>query len=268
MHKAYCMSGAYIINNASDFDKKVILSLINSRFATYFLFLVSSSWGIEREQIMSNEFLFLPYLFEEKKVAKKLSSIIDEIISIKKADENNVSKTDISYLEKEIDQIIYNDVLKLTDDEQIIIQDTLDYSLDLFEKKEESNAVRPVLEINDYINRITKELNEWLNDVDLKVSATKYSIDKNCPLYMVKLSFGNKQKETQTSKEDIRKELKKIDQFLFDENSPGLYFRKKLNYYEGDDVYIIKPNQRRFWSQTAAMEDSKTLLIEIAKGNG
>ena len=51
MHKAYCMSGAYIINNASDFDKKVILSLINSRFATYFLFLVSSSWGIEREQI-------------------------------------------------------------------------------------------------------------------------------------------------------------------------------------------------------------------------
>ena len=61
MHKAYCMSGAYIINNASDFDKKVILSLINSRFATYFLFLVSSSWGIEREQIMSNEFLFLPY---------------------------------------------------------------------------------------------------------------------------------------------------------------------------------------------------------------
>ena len=268
MHKAYCMSGAYIINNASDFDKKVILSLINSRFATYFLFLVSSSWGIEREQIMSNEFLFLPYLFEEKKVAKKLSSIIDEIISIKKADENNVSKTDISYLEKEIDQIIYNDVLKLTDDEQIIIQDTLDYSLDLFEKKEESNAVRPVLEINDYINRITKELNEWLDDVDLKVSATKYSIDKNCPLYMVKLSFGNKQKETQTSKEDIRKELKKIDQFLFDENSPGLYFRKKLNYYEGDDVYIIKPNQKRFWSQTAAMEDSKTLLIEIAKGNG
>ena len=259
-HNAYCMSGAYIINNTSEVDKKAILSLINSRFATYFLFLVSSSWGIEREQIMSNEFLFLPYLFEEKSIAKKLSSKIDEIISIKKSDEVN---SDISHLEKQIDKIIYKNILKLTEDEQCIIQDTLDYGLDLFENKAKSDAVKPVLEIDHYTNRITKELNDWLDDVDLKVSATHYNIDRSCPLYMVKLSFGNEQEKAKTSKEDIRKELKKIDQFLLDENSPGLYFRKKINYFDGNDVYIIKPNQRRFWSQTAAMEDSKSLLVEI-----
>lgn len=264
-YNAYCMSGAYIINNASEVDKKAILSLINSRFATYFLFLVSSSWGIEREQIMSNEFLFLPYLFEEKSIAKKLSLKIDEIISIKKSNKVN---QDITDLEKQIDQIIYKDILKLTKDEQVIIQDTLKYSLDLFENQEESKAVFPVNNIDAYSKRVTKELNKWLDDVDLKVSATHYSINRSCPLYLVKLSFGNQLEETKISKENIYNELKTLDRKLWKEESQNLYFRKKINYFDGDDVYIIKPNQRRFWSETAAMEDYRTLLIEISKGNG
>lgn len=267
-HQAYCMSGAYIINNISEIDKKAILALINSRFSTYFLFLVSSSWGIEREQIMSNEFLFLPYLFSEKLITKKLSSKIDKIISIKKSDEENGSKSDVIQLEKQIDQIIYNDILKLTEDEQKIIQDTLDYSLDLFEKQEKSKAVLPVNKIDIYTDRITKELNDWLDDVNLKASATIYNINKNCPLYLVKISFANQQKPVFESKEDIYKELKTLDKKLWEEESQNLYFRKKLKYYDGDDVYIIKPNQRRFWSQTAAMEDCKSLLVEIANGNG
>lgn len=262
-HNAYCMSGAYIINNTSDNEKKAILALINSRFSTYYLFLISSSWGIEREQIMSNEFLYLPYLFDEKTTTKLLSSKIDEIISIKKTEEENGLKIDVSTLEKEIDRIIYKDILNLTEDEQIVIQDTLNYSLDLFEKHEKSKAVLPVTTINLYSERICKELNDWLDDVDLKVSATHYKIDRNCPLYMVKLSFGNQEKEAEISKEDIYSELKILDQKLWNEEAKNLYFRKKINYFDRNDVYIIKPNQRRFWSQTAAMEDSKSLLVEI-----
>jgi hypothetical protein len=254
------MSGAYIINNISEIDKKAVLALINSRFSTYFLFLVSSSWGIEREQIMSNEFLFLPYLFDEKIMAKKLSSKIDDIIAVKKS--NGLNQNTL-HLEKQIDQIIYNDILKLTEDEQIIIQDTLKYSLDLFEKQGSSDAVLPVNAIDVYSKRVTKELNDWLDDVDLKVSATHYSIDGNCPLYLVKLSFGSQLKETEISKEKIYKELKTLDEKLWNEEAKNLYFRKKLNYFDGDNVYIIKPNQRRFWSQTVAMEDSKSLLVEI-----
>lgn len=264
----YFTNSLYGFYNNGDFrNSKILCLFMNSTFSDYFLSLSTSTWGIERERINLNELVTLPAVIDrlEESQIEFFSNIYDKIAEVKKSD--NLIQ-DISDLEKEIDQIIYKDILKLTVDEQIIIQDTLDYSLDLFEKKEESNAVKPVLEIDPYTNRIAQELNEWLDDVNLKVSATHYKIDRRCPLYMVKLSFGNEQKETIESKEEIKKELKKIDQFLFDENSPGLYFRKKLNYYDGDDVYIIKPNQRRFWSQTAAMEDSKTLLIEIAKGNG
>ncbi len=258
-YEAYCTTTGMVINeNINISDKKNIVGLINSEFSRYFLFMITSSWGIEREQINSDEFDVLPFIFDTED--KKVAFILTKIISIKKSNEVN---QDISHLEKQIDQIIYNDILKLTEDEQIIIQDTLDYSLDLFEKQEKSKAVFPVNDINVYSKRVTKELNEWLYDVDLKVSVTHYEINRNCPLFLVKLSFGNQQNETVFSNEDIYNELKTLDKKLWNKEAQNLYFRKKLNYFEGDDVYIVKPNQRRFWSETAAMEDSKSLLVEI-----
>jgi type I restriction-modification system DNA methylase subunit len=258
-YDAFCTTTGMIVNeNLDTLDKKNLVGLINSKFSRYYLFMITSSWGIEREQINSDEFDELPFLF--KKEDKKIANILSEIISIKKSNELD---QDISHLEKEIDEIIYNDILKLTKDERIIIQDTLNYGLDLFEKQEKSKAVFPVVNSEDYTNRLTKELNDWLDDVNLKVSTTIYDISRNCPLYLVKISFGSVQEPIFKSKENIYEELKKIDKNLWKEEGQNLYFRKKINYYDGNDVYIIKPNQRRFWSQTVAMEDSKSLLVEI-----
>ncbi|WP_158838958.1 HsdM family class I SAM-dependent methyltransferase [Polaribacter sp. L3A8] len=241
---------------------KVLSSFINSTFSNYYLSLSSSSWGIERERVQSNEMLQLPAIIEnlENQNVLKLSSKVDEIIATKKS---NKLIQNTSQVQEEIDQIIYNDVLKLSKDEQIIINDTLNYSLDLFEKQAKSDAVKPIVKINHFTNRLTKDINEWLDDDNLKISATHYTITVNCPLYLIKLSFGNKQKETVLSDENIYDELKKLNQKLWREESQNLYFRKKVNYYDGDNVYIIKPNQRRFWSETCAMEDSQTLLAEI-----
>uniref|UniRef100_UPI00106C8139 HsdM family class I SAM-dependent methyltransferase n=1 Tax=Flavobacterium psychrophilum TaxID=96345 RepID=UPI00106C8139 len=227
----YHMSYSVVNNNIQIL--KVLSAYINSVFSNYYLSLSSASWGIERERVQSNEMLELPAIIEklELKSVEKLSSKIDEIISIKKSNELNHNTT---HIEKQIDQIIYNDILKLTEDEQIVIQDTLNYSLDLFEKQEKSKAVLPVNDIDVYTKRITKEINDWLDDDDLKISATHYFIDRNCPLYLVKLSFGNQQKETQISKENIYQELKKIDKKLWNKESDNLYFRKKLNYFDGN----------------------------------
>lgn len=256
-YKACYYNTIFGIKN-NDLEKLYALSaFFNSGFSNYYLSLITSSWGIERERVLPKEMLQLPAIFD---VSRNLSSKVEQIISIKKSDKVNQN---ITHLEEQIDQIIYNDILKLTADEQIVIQDTLDYNLDLFEKQEKSKAVLPVNEIDTYSKRIAKEINDWLDNDDLKISATHYTIDRNCPLYLVKLSFGNQQKETEISKENIYNELKTLDKKLWSEDAQSIYFRKKLNYFDGDDIYIIKPNQRRFWSQTAAMEDSKSLLVEI-----
>ncbi len=245
-------------------DLKILCSLFNSKFSNYYLSLITSSWGIERERVLPTEMLQLPYVFEDGNFENIVKNF-NLILSIKKA--NSVEKN-ITHIEKIIDDIILNDILKLSSQNQIILNDTIKYSLDLFEKQEKSNAVKTVVQIESYVNMLSDELNDWLEDVDLKVSSTIFDINKNSPLYIFKISFGTKSSSVNYSNENLNNLLKNIDESLWAKEGEGLYFRKKLNYYDGDDVFIIKPNQRRFWSQTSAMEDARELLIEIGNGNG
>jgi type I restriction-modification system DNA methylase subunit len=245
-----------IYSQKSDEELLKLISLFfNSIYAKYYAFLSTSSWGIERDVIKHRELFDIPFILKELS-----SEIKEELILIFDKLSITIFENERENFESQINALIFK-ILSI--EEQIIIQDTLEYGLDLFEKQEKSKAVLPINQIDIYTNRLSKELNHWLDDVDLKVSATIYDIDRNCPLYMVKISFGNEQKPVFESKENIYKELKRLDQNLWKEEASSLYFRKKLNYFDDDDVYIIKPNQRRFWSQTAAMEDSKSLLVEI-----
>jgi len=80
---------------------------------------------------------------------------------------------------------------------------------------------------------------------------------------MIKVTFGGLKKDITESVEDINNELKRIDNALWIRKAGNLYFRKKLNYKDGDDVFLVRPNQRRFWTQTMAMEDASELILEI-----
>jgi hypothetical protein len=39
--------------------------------------------------------------------------------------------------------------------------------------------------------------------------------------------------------------------------------QKNITYYDDDLIYIIKPNQKRFWTQSQAIEDAQNITLEI-----
>jgi hypothetical protein len=84
---------------------------------------------------------------------------------------------------------------------------------------------------------------------------------------MIKISFNEKKNKTFQSNEFIDEELKKLDKHLWEEKATNIFFRKKLNYKTGNDIYIIRPNQQRFWSQSMALEDASELILEILNEN-
>jgi uncharacterized protein YlzI (FlbEa/FlbD family) len=145
----------------------------------------------------------------------------------------------------------------------------LNYNLELFECQEKSYAIYSVLQnqTTEYGAVISDEINDFLEGQGLFLNATVYNISRFTPLMMIKLSFGKKRKDVSTSDEFVDDELKKIDKSLWEEKSSSIYFRKKLNYMTGDDIYIIRPNQRRFWSNSMAIEDAAELVLEILNGN-
>jgi type I restriction-modification system DNA methylase subunit len=268
---AYCTTACYIFNGNVDPNlKKGLVAILNSRLSTYLLFLTSSSWGIEREQVFMDEILESPALLPllQDKTLDKIVNLFEGILSSKKS---NIpfNNSELQITENSINSVIIDDILKFSNNGKAIVSDCLEYSLDLFENQEKSKALYPVQQGQTigYGKVIVTEFNDFLEGQDLFANAMVYDISRHSPLMMIKISFSKKQKELVTSKEFIDDELKKIDQHLWEKKSSNIYFRKKLNYKTGDDIYIIRPNQRRFWSKSMALEDASELILEILNGN-
>ncbi|WGU69729.1 hypothetical protein QIU18_08735 [Capnocytophaga canimorsus] len=202
-----------------------------------------------------------------EKAKLNLDDRFNELISTIQSDFNYTHSKNI---EKKIDDIILNDILELSEKDKAQIDDCIDFSIDLFYNQVKSVALKPVLkdQPKEYAQILTSELNKFLDEEGLFANATIYSSNdlKSSPLMMIKLTHNEQKKEIYVSNELIGKELKKIDQYLWEKKSKNIYFRKKLNYTIGNDIFIIRPNQRRFWSKSMAYEDASELILEILNG--
>ena len=244
---------------------KLITSYLNSSFSVYFLFLTSSSWGIEREKIKPNELYLLPYINKNIKI-QKIVDIYNEI-------EVNIKNTrplisDISLYESKIDRIIAKS-FNISIEEEIFIDDTIKYTVDLFHKGYKSIAVQPldIKESKLYTIKLCEELNEVLEDSDIKLIAKVYTPSYYNPLFLIRFQFVEKNSNREIEIESIDSEfdtsLSRLNKFTLDEYSKSIYMQKNITYYDDDLIYIIKPNQKRFWTQSQAIEDAQNITLEI-----
>ncbi len=252
--------GIYSKNN-DEALLKLLTAYLNSDFIRYYAFLTTSSWGIERDVVKHKELFEAPYLLE--KLSDKQKNHIVKLFDEKLYDKTfyTVNKS----IENEINELILS---CLSENEQYIVQHLLD-NIELFHKQEKSVSLFPVkkIQVQKYAQVISQEINDFLDGQELYGNLTVYNISRFTPLMFIKLTFDKKRKEVTTSKEFVDTELKKLDQHLWEKKSSSIYFRKKLNYKTGDDIYIIRPNQHRFWSQSMALEDASELILEILNGN-
>jgi len=250
-----------IIGLCSSDDKKnmlkVITCFLNSEFTRYYAFIATSSWGIERDVIKYKELFQIPYILED--IPETMSSSLLDIFSKIKEIKSNVINKDITGFEQTINEAIYG---QLSRRDRIIIEETLN-NLDLFYNGKDSSMIKPPDDFDHYAEMMCSELNELLRDQQINATATLYSIKRCFPLALVKISFGENKRKTIYSEEDLYEVLNMIDKHLYSKESESIFFRKHLYHFSGDDIFIVKPNQRRFWTQKQALEDTSKLIIDI-----
>jgi len=87
------------------------------------------------------------------------------------------------------------------------------------------------------------------------------------PLSLIRFQFvdknSNKEIEIVSVDSEFDNSLSKLNQFTLDEYSKSIYMQKNITYYDDDLIYIIKPNQKRFWTQSQAIEDAQNITVEI-----
>lgn len=243
---------------------KALSALINSKFATYYSFLISASTGIEREVIQPNEILKLPINLNDN-VFENLSIHIEKIK--KRILANYPLVTDISDIEQEINNAIFK-LFGFSTNERILIDDFINISLSLLFEGHKSMALKSITvsENKSYSLLISKELNNYLSSEKYFINTSFFETSKAAPLNIVKISFAKSEKEVESFDSKLyNKYLDEINRYSLKTLAKNIYIQKQIKYYDGNDIYIIKPNQKRFWSRSMAINDAKELVNEILK---
>lgn len=243
---------------------KSLSGVINSSIATYYLFLISSSIGIEREEIKPNEVLQLPLKCDDN-IYKEISKRIDEII--KRVNHNSPMQSDISDIEKNINNLVFN-LYDFTANERILIDDFLNLTINLLFNGHKSIALKSltISENKEYAITITKELNNYLSSEKYNINSSVFEIKKGVPLNIVKLTFEKRKKEISSFGTLLYDEyIKAINNYTLSSLAKNIYIQKQIKYFDGDNIFIIKPNQKRFWSRSIAINDANELVSDILK---
>lgn len=239
---------------------KAITAYLNSSFAFYYLFLTTSSWGVERPMVYPSEALSLPDLpfTMDKENLTLLASYVDEIIELKKVgvDNNNYR---LRSIEKQIDNVIYNS-LKLTRQEKILMEDVLTFGVNYYQNGMASGVFEAtnLKDLVAYAQNYCQSLNSILSFSDSCVTSTVYVPEATSCLVVFDFSqdCGENEIKVIESSALLQESLNKIIKSAKSSNQFQYNMVKNIRLYEKDKLYIIRPNEKRFWTRSAAISDA------------
>lgn len=218
--------------------------ILNSKTSLYFSLLSSSNWMVERDKINLNEIMNIP-------IPNSIKDTKFSFEDLQKLKDNPESDTKIN----EFADKVYN----LGDGERKLINDTIKYTLDYFRRKRRSIAAKKVSDetLDKYLKDFCNFLNTSFLSSDHAFNGNYYSGDG--PLRVVSVGLEDKSKGSSINKIDSQRELEnvleKLNESLLEEKSPGIYVRRIVRRYVGTTIYIVKPNERRYWTQSQALRD-------------
>lgn len=261
--------GIYAQNSS---ELKLLSAYLNSSLAFYLMFLTTGTWGIEREEVKPNEILRLPDLCFSLplEIQQKIVEHVDTIIALKKQNSAFTAeiKTQVLAVEKQIEKVLW-DGLDLSQTERILIEDLLSYRLDAFQGRQDSDAFKATRteDSKAYAIHLCQTINHFLQPDDvIQARAEYFAVNRTTPLRVIVLHL-NEQKRPNTVEElpatGLNKVLRELEAYTYLEEAESIYFRRFIRYYDNGIIYIVKPNERRFWSRSMAMNDADEIILEI-----
>jgi len=226
---------------------------INTNLALYYEMLTARKWLVERDAFQKKEIMDIP-------MPKNILDI------------NNITYkflTDLSTNPKanEIVNELVTDLYDLNESEMILIDDAIKYTLDFFRKKGKSIAIEPVNEniMIEYIDTLCKVLNNSFSSPTKVFTGT--SNIGNSPLTVVSARLDNKSDDSEikvsAQDDELKKVLDGLEEILIQERSPSIYIRRNIRRYAGNTIFIVKPNQNRYWNKSSALRDADEIYADI-----
>jgi hypothetical protein len=243
-------------------DAHFLNGVLNSRLATYWLFMTASTWGVERDELQPSDLLRLPV----PRPSKAVAGLVDAVAAATRECERTRGD-DLASARRRLDMAVYR-LYDVTDDEAIFVEDFLAITLDQRVHRSRSLAVkRPTIpQLIEYASRLAGAIQPLLTARGRRTAQADVLDTGPSPLSVVRLRVvsdpGDRPVVITDTAGDLGTVLRGIDRRLKKPITDQVCSGRVLRVYAGNDLFIIKPSQYRYWSQSAALNDSNDILAE------
>jgi hypothetical protein len=233
-------------------------AILNSSLASYYLFLTGSVWGIERDKIEPNDLMNLPIpSFEQTK-----KTYIDKLLNVEAAILEELKKEGkiSNKLRQKLDQAVF-DLYGFSETERSMVIDTVTHTLDLKIFRESSQAITKP-EKEDLVSYV-QHFSSVMGRSD-SASGIIYDIPGS-PLQVVRVNMKKKSHLAVEAKKDLYMLLDEIATDLPPSSASKLFPLNFRKIDAGEEIFILKPSQRRHWTIAAAQNDAQRFMADRQK---
>ena len=230
---------------------KYISVLLYSKVFVYYALMTSRRWLVERDELNVEEILNFPFPEVSEDKIKMACDIYDKNCNCKSIDD------------KQIDEFAYT-IYKLKHYEIEFIENAVAYIYDYFYVKGDSIALAsPNKDTLEYYQKTLCNVLKSSLGREENIETNVYRGET--PLIVLQLLFRNTNEVQKTINPttDINEMLERLDKLLLDEHSGCVSVKRNVRVYCNDRIFIVKPNQSRYWSFSAACKDADEIYADI-----
>ena len=269
LHRYY---GISLARATGDFGYR-LNAILNSDLATYLLFFLSSSLAWECDVLEAQDWMRMPLpptiLEEGASGAWKTASVHEKWLRTHSTDGSDTFQIHESEVRKrQLDAQVLQ-LYELSDQERVLVTDTLRYTIRPFLRGNEHRAKtmleKPTIEqLRDYTSRLCSQLNGILRQASMQVNGSVIVAD-TIGLNACRFAWQKDGDDRQVPVLNVKGIDGVLDQMsiaLRTTVAERLYLQQDLRVYDDHAFWIIKPSQARLWSETAALHDADAVLRE------
>jgi hypothetical protein len=287
--KKYCFKNSIHgvrFKGLEEWQEAALTAVFWSSLARYYYFTTIGSWGLWHDEIHLEHVQDMPISFpENEELRKRLVTIVGQLQTLDVGDDNfplgsAQALAQLPELERQLDDAVF-DLHQLSTGERDLIREMCNMGLDLFYRKENSEALRTVVRpeqdagtitdlmqaddgLSSYLRTFLKIWNVELGS-DSEFHWRVLSPPSGAPLIAVSFTAHYKNDPVSMLGTDDtkawREVLATIDRVSLNRiNRSRIFIDSFFRYVTDTEILFIKRNERRFWSRTAAREDAESAL--------
>lgn len=252
--------------NANESLLRCLVGLFNSELFAYYIFMIGSSTGTEREQSHNEDEKFsFPFIFSQE-----LADKVKSIEAIHRAYSKGVVSIDglIEPLIKDLNSTVLN-LYQVTDREKKLLEYTKNVSIPLFRRSQ--RVLRKVnrTDLSEYANVFLKHFGSRFDDnrnefvIDLYPNLDGFYCAAHFRIIQRDKS-GREKIEFNTELKEFFRGLKELSSIRVTEE---LFLQKDIKGFESDSFYVIKSNGYKNWHPSIAHLDIAEFMSAMIKAD-